>query len=195
MHGLINRSIQCFVTDTYGTELWASVCAQAGLGARDFEALLHYPDSLTDAIIGSATDILRKERAAFLEDLGHFLVTHPEFFALRRLLRFGGESFVDFLHSLEELHERGKLALPDLDLPEFEVHEHGSNAFSLRYRWGDLGILVLGVLRAMADEYGALVLMEHYAPGAHAEHETITIDLLEAAHAEGRSFELGQVEG
>lgn len=34
MHGLINRSIQCFVQDTYGAELWADVAADAGLRPR-----------------------------------------------------------------------------------------------------------------------------------------------------------------
>ncbi|PWE29276.1 heme NO-binding protein [Maritimibacter sp. 55A14] len=193
MHGLINRSIQCFVRDTYGADRWAEVCARAKLESQDFEALLTYDDALTDAVIRAASELLEKERVLFLEDLGHYLVTHPESDALRRLLRFGGETFVDFLHSLEELHDRGRLALPDLDLPRIEMREHGGSSFTLGLCWGDLGPVVLGVLRAMADEYGALVLMEYHASGAHARDEAITIELLETTHAEGRSFALGRV--
>ena len=193
MHGLINRSIQCFVKDTYGTERWSEICTRADLGFDDFEALLGYDDALTEAVIAAAEAVLDKDRQAFLEDLGHYLVTNPETDALRRLLRFGGETFVDFIHSLSELHDRGRLALPDLDLPAFEVTEHGPEAFSLDYHWRELGAVVLGVLRAMADEYGALVLMEHFLPAAAGGRDRITIDLLEPAHAEGRSFALRPV--
>ena len=193
MHGLINRSIQCFVRDTYGPENWSAICSRADLDFEDFEALLSYDDAVTEAVLAAASDVLGKDRAPFLEDLGHYLITHPGLDALRRLLRFGGETFVDFLLSLDDLHDRGKLALPDLDLPKFEVRAYSATAFSLIYRWGDLGVVVLGVLRAMADEYGALVLMEHIPPGVQGEHDTITIELLEVAHAAGRRFDLGQV--
>jgi hypothetical protein len=47
----------------------------------------------------------------------------------------------------------------------------------------------MGVLRAMADDYGALVYLEH--KGAPDGIETIEISLLEAEFAVGRGFELG----
>ncbi len=61
-----------------------------------------------------------------LEDLGTYLVSHPNVQGLRRLLRFGGAGFIDFLHSLDELHDRARLAVPDLDLPQLELRDHGS---------------------------------------------------------------------
>ena len=38
MLGLINRSIQCFVRDTYGQDVWAEVAKRAGSATIDFEA-------------------------------------------------------------------------------------------------------------------------------------------------------------
>ena len=48
---------------------------------------------------------------------------------------------------------------------------------------------MMGVLRAMADDYGALVLLEHC--GRAAGVETLKIILVEVDFSEGRSFELG----
>ena len=48
---------------------------------------------------------------------------------------------------------------------------------------------MLGVLRAMADDYGALAVLDHV--GAADGEETITITLVETDFAQGREFELG----
>jgi hypothetical protein len=46
-----------------------------------------------------------------------------------------------------------------------------------------------GVLRAMADDYGALVILSNEAHQSGAE--VISITLIESAFAEGRHFDLG----
>ena len=48
---------------------------------------------------------------------------------------------------------------------------------------------VLGILRAMADDYGALVLLEHQ--GRDRESDVISIRLVDVSFAEGRVFQLG----
>jgi hypothetical protein len=190
MHGLINRSIQSFLRDTYGQELWRRVARDARLGFENFEAMLAYDDALTDAVLNAAARALDRPREALLEDLGTYLVSHPNLEPLRRLLRFGGVSFVDFLHSLDDLPERGRLAVPDLELPRFELHPLSAQQFLLRCtapRPG-FGHVMVGVLRAMADDYGALAMLDY--TGRDGRVETITIDLLETRFAAGRPFSL-----
>ncbi len=82
------------------------------------------------------------------------------------MLRFGGVTFVDFLHSLEDLPDRGRLALPDLDLPELHITDHGPDFFTLKCRaeLTGAGHVMVGLLRAMADDYGALVCWIIKAP-------------------------------
>jgi len=190
MHGLINRSIQCFLRDTYGAETWGAVTREAGLGFDSFEPMLTYECALTEAVITTAAHLLKRSRETLLEDFGTYLVSHPNLEALRRLLRFGGVTFVDFLHSLEDLPGRGKLALPDLDLPVLEGSEHDTASFVLLCRspLRGGGHVMMGLLRAMADDYGALVVLDHQGEGASGE--VIVIQLLDQGHAEGRSFEL-----
>ncbi len=190
MHGLMNRAIECFVRDTYGWRRWCSIARDVGLEDASFEAMLTYDDALTDAVLDAASAQLNKPREDFLEDLGTYLVSHPTTEALRRLLRFGGDSFMEFLNSLDELAGRARLAVSDLDLPELELVEERSGTFLLycQYPRPGFGHVLTGVLRAMADDYGALVMLEMV--GRHADIEILQIVLLESAFAEGRVFHL-----
>lgn len=195
MHGLINRSLQCFLRDTYGQSVWVAVARDAGLGFDSFEAMLTYDAVLTDAVINAAARLLDRPRETMLDDLGTYLVSHPNVEALRRLLRFGGVTFVDFLRSLEDLPGRGRMAVPDLDMPNLTISEYGNDQFSLAchapVRGG--GHVMLGLLRAMADDYGALVVLEH--KGMKDGAEIISIHILEQSFAAGRRFDLAAMAG
>lgn len=191
MHGLINRAVQCFVRDTYGQDRWQEVAREAELESSEFEAMLHYDDALTERVLAAIASLMQIPREAVLEDIGTYLVTHPNVEALRRLLRFSGVSFLEFLHSLDDLPHRARLAVADLDLPELELRDRGNNTFSLicRHPHPGFGHVLIGVLRTMADDYGALALLEH--TGNVDTVETIHIQLIEAAFGPGRSFDLG----
>ncbi len=190
MHGLINRSVQCFLRDTYGAASWAAVARKAELGFDGFEAMLTYEPDITDRVIEAAVHVLGRPRYCLLEDLGTYLVSHPNCEPLRRLLRFGGVSFVDFLDSLEDLPERGRLALPDLDLPLLSLTEMGEGRFILRCSVliDGVGYVMMGLLRAMADDYGALVFLDH--EGKDEGMELVSVHLLDQCYSEGRRFEL-----
>lgn len=193
MHGLLNRSIQGFLRRTYGEAVWLDVAARAGLGPDGFEALLDYEDSLTDRVVAAAAQRLDRPRDALLEDLGTYLVSHPELERLRRLLRFGGTGFVDFLHSLDDLPDRARMALPELVLPQLALSEQRSDRFRLMCKSPLIGAghVILGLLRAMADDYGSLAILEH--EGAWPEGEIIRIDLLDLTFSEGRRFDLAGI--
>lgn len=190
MHGLVNRSVQSFLRDTYGAGLWSVIARDLGMGVDGFEAMMRYDDALTDALLAAAARRLDRPRETILEDIGTYLVSHPNHERLRRLLRFGGVGFIDFLHSLDELPDRGRLAVPDLDLPALELLDAAPGQFRLVCREGFPGIghLIVGVLRAMADDYGALVLLDHAGDGPG--QEVVTIHLLDTRFAAGRRFDL-----
>ena len=190
MHGLINRSIQNYMTDGYGLEAWKSVAARAGLSPPEFEAMLSYPDEITPAVLDAAAAVLRRPRSEVMEDIGAYLVVHPNTEAVRRLLRFGGDSFLEFLHSLDDMPGAARLAAPDLILPQLETRDHFGGTFTLycRFPVPGSGHVMVGILRAMADDYGTLALLEHL--GGNSGVETVTIQLLDVQFAAGRSFQL-----
>lgn len=190
MHGLILRTFQVFVQDTYGFEPWRRIVDAAGLDAADFEAMLNYPQDTYTAVVRASESVLNKPSDAFLEDVGTYLVSHPNSEGLRRLLRFGGVDFIEFLHSLEDLPDRARLAVADLQLPDLDLVDGAPDNFSLRVGGGlpGFGHVMLGVLRAMADDYGALVLMD--CDDGFSGRQTIDITLIKTAYAEGRQFAL-----
>lgn len=194
MHGLINRAIELFIRDTYGRRTWIDLTQRLNLDFTEFEAMLDYDDAVTDRVLAELGRVLDKSRPELLEDMGTYLVSHRNDGALRRLLRFSGVDFVEFLHSLDDLPARARLAVPDLVLPQLELREHTAQNFSVTVfdaRPGPVafGHVLMGLLRAMADDYGALVFLEH--KGGRAGSEVIAVQLLETAFAEGRAFALG----
>jgi hypothetical protein len=194
MHGLVNRAVERFTRDTYGRDMWLGITKRLDLGLTEFEAMLSYHDEITHEVLGELAVTLNKPVEAVLEDIGTYLVSHPSLEALRRLLRFGGMDFLEFLHSLDDLPGRTRLAVPDLAVPLLTLEEHARDHYSLTVgplpggRTG-FGAVMMGLLRAMADDYGALVFLEH--KGARAGLEIIEVRLLEQAFSSGRAFELG----
>jgi len=191
MHGLVNKALEKFIVDTYGIDAWRMIAQRSELDDLHFESMMVYDCEVTPRVIDCACDVLRADRADLLQNLGTFLVSQPSQQAVRRLLRFGGVDFVDFLYSLDDLKDRARLAVADLQLPKLELREHTSNQFSLTVRseLEGFGHVMVGLLTAMADDYGALVMLEYGGRRGHVE--TVAIALLETAFSEGNRFELG----
>ena len=190
MHGLINRSLENFIRRTYGNALWAAVMEEIDCGFESFEPMFVYEDALTLRVLEVASERLEKPRGDLLEDLGTFMVTDESAERVRRLLRFGGVDYEDFLHSLDDLPGRARLAVQELVLPELELHDRGGGEYDLTVRGAvpGFGNVFLGVLRALADDYGALALLENQ--GRDGEEEVISIRLLDTGFQEGRAFNL-----
>ena len=190
MHGLVNRAVQCFLRDTYGHDVWLRVARDAGVPPAGFETMAVYDISVTEGLLTAAAHHLNRPREAVLDDLGTYLVSHRTVEPLRRLLRFGGVTFTDFLLSLEDLPDRTRMALPDLVLPRMALDEDGPDLFRLTVESpvDGAGHVLMGLLRAMADDYGALVLLDH--AGVVDGADVLHINLLDGSFAEGRSFDL-----
>lgn len=195
MHGLINKAIQSFICDSFGGTAWHEVAQHSGvaqvLGPDGFEAMQIYDDALTESVLDAAAQLLRRPRESLLEDLGTYLISNERLEPLRRLLRFGGVSFTDFLYSLDDLQGRSHLAVPDLSLPELSIDEAGMGHFTLTC-WGGaagFGHVMVGILRALADDYGALAVLEHRG-SLHDDEEVIDIEVHDPAFHAGRRFDL-----
>ncbi|TYB81021.1 heme NO-binding domain-containing protein [Maritimibacter fusiformis] len=192
MHGLIYRSFENFIRNSYDPAIWSGLMTVLDTGFDGFEPMFHYDDGLIGRIVDLAADRLGQRPEDLLEDFGTYLVADPSAERVRRLLRFGGVDYEDFILSLEELHGRTRLAVPDLDLPEIEVEDTGDGGYRVICRHSHEGAvhILRGLLRALADDYGALVLIEPGQPGDPPA--TLRLQLLERAFGQDRGFALAQ---
>jgi len=189
MHGVVNKALEWFLRDTSGSVVWDDVVSAAHLPVTSFESMFVYAPEITGQLLGAAEARIGKPRDALLEDLGIYLVSHPRYEALRRLLRFAGVTFEDFVLSIDELPGRARLALPDLDIVSIRLHTLGPGRYELCCGpgWPGFGHVLAGGLRAMADDYGALVTMSLRSETDDG-HSCLELTLHATHHSRGRPF-------
>lgn len=191
MFGLLLRSIQAYVRSTFEVAVWGRILRAAGQSPEGFEPMLPYDQTVLDAVLSACSTELSRPAEVILEDVGTFLVADPNNNAVRRLLRFGGANFEEFLMSLDELPDRGKLAFPGLDVPQIGVVSAGGGHFRLTLAEGLSALfpVLTGAVRAMADDYGVLALID-----AEGNNKLLTVQLLATTHGHGRRFDLAPAE-
>lgn len=195
MHGMICKSVEGYVSTTHGAEAWAAVRRAADLPFAGFETLLSYDDAEFVAVQEAAARVLDRSTITLMEDVGTWICTHPPLKSIRRLFRFSGATFLDLLLSLDEIDARARMAVPELELPVFRVVAFGEREFEVTSSWsvqGASGILT-GALRAMADEYGALAIIEIEAARvvSGSWHEVVYVRLVEEDFHTATEFVLG----
>ncbi|WP_112308766.1 diguanylate cyclase [Pseudogemmobacter bohemicus] len=193
MYGLLLRALQDYIQVTFDPESWDRIIAGSGTLPTGFEPLLPYKHEVLRHTLRLCAEELERPVSVILEDLGTWVIAAGYHGAARRLLRFCGADFADFLYSLGELPDRARLALPDLTLPDLSLEERGAGLFRLTCSNGlqELNWILLGALRAMADDYGALVLIEEEnCPDGRTI--ALSIRLLESHFSEGRTFDLAR---
>lgn len=162
MLGVVNKAIEQFVRTTYGDRVWQKTTQLAQMADSDIEPMLMYSDELTYQLVDGLIISTGKQRQDILDDLGTFLVTPPHGRMVRRLLRFGGATFEEFLGSMADLNDRVALALPDLDLPSISIDVRATDrvVITVENRIQGFANVLQGLLRAMADDYGTLVFID-----------------------------------
>lgn len=190
MLDLIVTALQHFTLDIYGHEAWRHA-VKAVLGDfQKFEALLVYDDDVVFALIKELAESNNRIRKDFEEDIGNYLVSSKNMKSLRRLLRFGGATFEDFVMSLDDLNERVDLALSELNLPIVQSRQQDDGSYLLRVedQWSGFESVIVGILRALADDYGVLVLVD--VVGHSKGSDEIKVEIIERNFAKGAEFEL-----
>jgi hypothetical protein len=194
MHGMICKALEGYLRGVHGSGPWDDVRRAAGLEVETFETLSHYPDEVWGRIVAASAARLGIARDALLEDLGTWLCTDPGMEPVRRLMRFSGPSYVEFLYSLDEMHDRARMAVRELDLPVVRIADGAGGRLRLATAWhaAGAGAVITGILRAMADDYGALALIDH--EGAEERgglwRERLSVTIVDVGFAPARSFQL-----
>jgi hypothetical protein len=190
MLGVVNKAIEEFVITVHGGAVWQDVLRAIGSPGFQFEPMLMYEDAKTYDLLAALSTKLGKPNQDILDDFGTYLVTPPNGGALRRLLRFCGTRFDDFLLSLDDLNDRVDLALPDLDLPMISVAPQTIDRIHVHVapEWAGFAYVLQGLLRAMADDYGTLVFLD--VRRDLGDRDCIEVILIEQNFSAGIDFDM-----
>lgn len=183
MHRLVRRSCEVFLRDTYGDVLWRDVAETVGLDSSGFSSVLALEESPSIMMIREASRMLGKPENDLLEDWGSWLA---QLEPVRRLLRFSGRNFREFLQNLVELPDHAHMVIPDLGLPEMTVLSDGPENLRviLPRKQSEWSSAMAGIIRAMADDYGVLGLI-------WVEENEIHVMISDGAFSAARDFRLG----
>lgn len=179
---MINRSVESFLRTSYGDALWLEVLRTAQVDQQGFLAMAGFDDRATRRVVYTAARLLGKPIGELVEDLGAWLV---QLEPVRRLLRFSGPDFIEFVLSLEDLPGRARMILPELPVNNLAVIRNDCSDFTIGADSLPSGWVwaLAGALRGMADDYGTLALIA-------VSGNWITLQIALADHTTSRPFEL-----
>lgn len=176
MHRLVQRAIEEFIIATYGSDVWTKVAA----GSR--HRITSNDETHGQKVMHAASGELGKPYVEMWEDLGAWLARLEP---MRRLLRFSGRDFKDFLQNIVDLPDYTRMVVPDLKMPGMTVvTEDEVLRILVRRRDPEWIHAIAGVVRVMADDYGALGLI-------WVEPDGIAVQVSDDSFAEARDFHLG----
>ena len=182
MHGFVTRGIELFLRARHGDSVWTAAAASAGVDRRGMQIVRIYPPEVAEALIRAAAFSLQITPEELLEDIGGWIAGIE---SMRNMLRFSGSCFEDFVLSLDDLHDRGSVVLPGLDLPRITTLQSRPGHFHLSLLCDDPAWyhVLAGLLRGMADDYGALAIVD-------GDGASLKVEVADASFAQASLFSM-----
>ncbi|GFN93879.1 soluble guanylate cyclase 88e, partial [Plakobranchus ocellatus] len=155
MYGLLFESIQVYIKQDYGDELWATILEQAGIPQVVFQLHKTYPDEWMVNLAKAAAIVLGGEVNDVMFYFGTCFVNFFTKFNYDQILRRAGRNYRDFLIEIDNVHETMRFSYPKMQSPSFIVQSEDRNGCVLIYRSMRTGFTyyVIGQLVQCAREF------------------------------------------
>ena len=121
MYGMIHKAAREFVSRNISEETWLKIAAEAGLDDEHFISGQHYPDEITNAMIGAIVNVTGIPVEDVFDQFGQYWVRYTATTSYNAALEMAGRDFVTFIQNLDNLHNSIKATMPEADLPSFQV--------------------------------------------------------------------------
>ncbi|KAI3378926.1 hypothetical protein SNEBB_010580 [Seison nebaliae] len=135
MYGLLLESVQFFIKDTYGEDVWDELMDACNIDQRHFITHQIYSDSIIVKIAQALAEITETES---LDDIlmmfGKCFVQYFSHFGFDKLIRIAGRDFSDLLHSIDEIHYTMKYTFPRMQSPLFYIENETDKSIDLVYQ-------------------------------------------------------------
>lgn len=180
MYGMVNQGIRTFISDNHGPEKWAAICEDAGIETDAFEVTRVYDDDITYKLVSSISKCLDLSTETVLEVFGTYWTVFARETPIGKLIQFGGDTFLDVLDNLDDLHTRVTMSMPELKPPSFELEDVSESVYLLHYHSVRDGLapMVVGLVHGLAEQYGESVSIRQVANKAEgADHDIFELTL------------------
>lgn len=178
MYGLVNRALAEMVAAEHGDVAWDDVRRTAALDIGEFHAMTQYPDEVTVALVGAASQRLGIEPSAFLCRLGRYWIKYTAKEGYGDLLKLAGGSFPSFLQNLDAMHARVGLSFPELRPPSFRCTDVTEDSLTFHYYSDRDGLtdLVVGLIEGLGELFAIQVGITVTGLKAQgADHDTFRV--------------------
>lgn len=168
MYGIVNKAIQDLVVTSAGEQVWAQVRQQAGLNNIELDVTENYDDQISLDLVGAASRILGMSVDTLLFEFGHHWVRYTNSEGWSSHFKMTGDSLIQCLIELDEVHIRVKDAMPEGCMPLFSVSESGED-FYLDYFSTRKGFapMVMGILKGLCEQFEESWDITHLPPPRH----------------------------
>ncbi|GIY74025.1 soluble guanylate cyclase 89Da [Caerostris darwini] len=162
MYGMLLESIQHFVQEEYGEEVWNQVLEESGFKNAVFTTHKVYPDRLIPCLASSCSKFSKNDDKVddFLCFFGRCFVRFFTHYGYDTLIRASGRYFRDFLNGIDNLHHQIRFSYPKMQSPSFYVESEDIGGARLHYRSKrtGFGYYVIGQLIQIAQQFYGLDL-------------------------------------
>lgn len=182
MYGMVNEGIRSFIEKNHGPEAWTAICKKVGLDRSEFERMSSYEDSVTYDLVGAICEHTEMQVDEVLKIFGTYWIEFVSNSNFGSLLRLAGNTFVERVNGLDDMHDRILMAMPHLKPPSFELEQMGENSYHLSYYSDREGLvpMVVGLLHGLAAESGEKIEVKYITPkSATFDHDVFEVTLLD----------------
>jgi len=178
MYGMVNKAVEDMVVTHHGEGVWEQIKQKAGVDVDVFVSSEGYPDEMTYALVGAASEVLRTPASDILEAFGVHWVTQTAQNGYGDMMAAGGKTLSEFLKNLPNFHSRVSMILPHLAPPRFlctDIRDNSARLHYISHRQG-LAPFVIGLFKGLGQRFSTPVSVQQVADRlTGAEHDEFTV--------------------
>ena len=155
MYGMVNKAMQDLIVAQFGEDKWQEIKNKANLHIESFVCMNAYPDEITYRLVDAASEVLDLPSDKLYEAFGDYWITYTAQEGYGEMLKLAGESFVEFLQNIDNLHTRVGLSFTQLQPPRFDCSQITDKSLRLHY-WSErkgLAPMVIGLLKGLGKRF------------------------------------------
>jgi len=158
MYGMLYESVQHYVQEEYGVDIWKKVCHIIDCKHNSFKTHQIYPDKLMPDIAEALSACTGESFDFCMNFFGRCFVRFFSNFGYDKMIRSTGRYFCDFLQSIDNIHLIMRFTYPKMKSPSMQLTAMDDNGAVILYRSSRTGMskYLIGQMTEVAREFYGL---------------------------------------